>query len=96
MFIDYVYVCEIWCVDSYEYTRKLCRKYCFSVRNYTMFRRCYLTLFTSDKFNDTKVCKFRKEVQEQTLMIAVTFYNVCTVPDSSTHCVHSSFSRATI
>jgi len=60
-----------------------------------MFRRCYLTLFTSDKFNETKVCKFRKEVQEQTLIIAVTFYNMPTVDDSSTNCGHSSFSSAT-
>lgn len=61
-----------------------------------MFRRCYLTLFTSDKFNETRVCKFRKEVQQQTLMIAVTYYNMLAVADSNTHCGHSSFSSATI
>ena len=49
-----------------------------------MFRRSYLTLFTSDKFKETKACKFRKEVKEQALMIAVTFCNMRTVADSST------------
>jgi len=62
-----------------------------------MFRRSYLTLFTNDKFNEIQECKFRKEVQEQTLMTAaVTFCNMRTVADSSTHCGHSSFSSAII
>jgi len=61
-----------------------------------MFRRSYLTLFTSDKFKETKACKFRKEVKEQALMIAVTFCNMRTVADSSTHCGHSSCSSAAI
>ena len=58
LFLDYVYAYEIWCVDSYKYTCKLRRKYCFSVRNYTLFRQCCLTLLTSDKFNETKACLF--------------------------------------
>jgi hypothetical protein len=41
---------------DYEFTCKLCMKYCFKVSNYKMFRRCgSLKFYMADKFDKVTV-----------------------------------------